>query len=145
MPAFWEYPPPSHDYPYYWFISDPMSKQGKVSYKFEKFAKNSKFCKKLYMRHTFRSCLIICVNMKWIWLILWKLQSWHDSVHRWTDGPTTWNQYTPFQLRWSGGYKNVSSIQSHFFFQVSVDIKDNIPSIHCKIALRWKPHALTDD
>ena len=40
-PAFWRYPPPPHDYPYYWavhfesqvhtidqFISDPKSKQG---------------------------------------------------------------------------------------------------------------------
>ena len=34
-PAFWGYPPPPHDYPYYWpihtidqFISDPKSKQG---------------------------------------------------------------------------------------------------------------------
>ena len=26
-PAFWEYPPPPHDYPYYWFISDPKSKK----------------------------------------------------------------------------------------------------------------------
>ena len=26
-PAFWEYPPPPHDYPYNWFISDPKSKQ----------------------------------------------------------------------------------------------------------------------
>ena len=25
MPAFWEYPLPPHDYPYYGFISDPMS------------------------------------------------------------------------------------------------------------------------
>ena len=26
MPAFWEYLPPPHDYQYYWFISDPESK-----------------------------------------------------------------------------------------------------------------------
>ena len=25
-----------------------------------------KFCKKLYMRHTIWSCLIRCINMKWI-------------------------------------------------------------------------------
>ena len=29
-PAFWGYPPPPHDYPYYWFILDPKSKQDKV-------------------------------------------------------------------------------------------------------------------
>ena len=26
-PAFWEYPPPPHDYPHYWVILDPMSKK----------------------------------------------------------------------------------------------------------------------
>ena len=32
-PAFWEYPPPPHDYPYYWYISsDPRSKQDKVKF-----------------------------------------------------------------------------------------------------------------
>ena len=29
-PAFWGYPPPPHDYPYYWFILNPKSKQDKV-------------------------------------------------------------------------------------------------------------------
>ena len=30
MPALWEYPPMPHDYPYYWFISDPkLIKYGK--------------------------------------------------------------------------------------------------------------------
>ena len=38
------------------------------SYKFKKLPKIQilKFCKKLYMRHIFWSCLIRCVNMKWI-------------------------------------------------------------------------------
>ena len=30
MPAFWGYPPLPHDYPYYWFMSDPKSKEDKV-------------------------------------------------------------------------------------------------------------------
>ena len=30
MPAFWRYPLPPHDYPYYWFILDPKSKEDKV-------------------------------------------------------------------------------------------------------------------
>ena len=38
------------------------------------------------MWHTFWSCLIGCVNIKWIRWVLLKLQSRHDSVHRWTDG-----------------------------------------------------------
>ena len=29
--AFWGYPPPLHDYPYYWFILDTNSKQDKVT------------------------------------------------------------------------------------------------------------------
>ena len=77
--AFWEYPPPPHDYPYYWFILDPKSNQDKV--KITNLIKNlpklqiSKILKKLHTWHTFGSCLII---------------------NRWT----TWNQYTPFQLCW---------------------------------------------
>ena len=40
------------------------------------------------MRLTFWSCLIRCANMKWIWGVLLKIQSGHDSVHRQTDGQT---------------------------------------------------------
>ena len=58
--------------------------------------------------------------MKWIWEVLLKIQSRHDSVHRRmdrrTDGQTDertngqtdrWCEagIPPFQLRWSGGYK----------------------------------------
>ena len=55
-PAFWGYPPPPRDYPYYWpfcfesqvhttdqFISDPKSKEGESRKKIEKFAKNLNF------------------------------------------------------------------------------------------------------
>ena len=91
-------------------------------YKFKEFVwkfQIFKFWNKHYTQHTFWSCLIRCANMKWIRLVLLKLQSGHDSVHRRTDrrtdgrmdgqtdgrtdGRTMWNQYTPFQLRWSGG------------------------------------------
>ena len=41
-----------------------------------------------YTRHTFWSYLIRCVNMKLIRLVLWKLQSGHESVHRRTDRRT---------------------------------------------------------
>ena len=46
----------------------------------------SEFWNKLYMRHTFWSCLIRCADMKGIRRVLLKIQSGHDSVHRWTDG-----------------------------------------------------------
>ena len=93
MPAFWGYPhpPPPHDYPYYWVILDPKSKEDKVKVtnwknlpKFLIF----EFWNNHYMRHTFWSCLIRCANMKWIRRVLLKIQSGHDSVHRRTDGRT---------------------------------------------------------
>ena len=76
------------------------------SYKFKTFAKNYNFVILQNTRHTIWRCLSRCVNMKWIQPVLWKLLSGHDSVHRRTDGQTdartTWIQYTPFQLHWSG-------------------------------------------
>ena len=71
------------------------------------------FCNNLYTQDTFWNCLIRCANMKWIQLVLWKIQSGQDFVHRrtdrWTDGQTDGRHKTsipPFQLRWSGGYNN---------------------------------------
>ena len=90
-PAFWGYPPPPHDYPFYWVILDPKSEEDKVkvtnlksSPKFQNF----EFWNKHYMRHTFGSCLIRCANMNWIRRVLLKIQSGNDSVHRRTDGRT---------------------------------------------------------
>ena len=107
-PVFWGYPPPPHDYQYHWVILDPKSKKDKVkvthlknSPKFQIF----KFWNGHYTRHTFWSCLIRCANMKWIRWVLLKIQSGHDSVHRRTDGQGD-TSIPPFQLRWSGGYKN---------------------------------------
>ena len=78
-PAFWGYPR----------RLDPKSKEDKVkvtnlknSPKFQIF----EFWNGHYTRHTFWSCLIRCANMKWIRWVLLKIQSWHDSVHRRTDG-----------------------------------------------------------
>ena len=76
---FWGCPPPPHDYPYYWVILDPKSKEDKS---------NFEFCKKLDTPHTFWSCSIRCANMKWIPWVLLKIQSGHDSVHRWKDRRT---------------------------------------------------------
>ena len=101
-PAFWGYPPPPHDYPFYRVMLDPKSKEDKVkvtnlknSPKFKFF----EFSNGHYTGHTFWSCLIRCANMKWIRWVLLKIQSGHDSVHRRTDGETDrrtrWYQYTP--------------------------------------------------
>ena len=54
--------------------------------KFKEIAKIQilEFFTKLNARHTW-SLLIRCVNMKLVRLVLWKIHSGHDSVHRRTD------------------------------------------------------------
>ena len=100
---------------YWWFTSDPKSKEDKV--KFTTFKKLPaiqilKFCKKLYMQQTFWSCLIRCVNMKWIQPEQYALQSRHRMLDRRTDGvkpiypPTTWL---------CGGYNNVCTRVTNCF------------------------------
>ena len=82
--------------------------QNKTESKLQIWKKCQKF-KLTTLQHTFGSCLKICLNMKWIWLVLWKLQSGHDSVHRQIDGQTNGRCETSiphFQLRWNGGYNN---------------------------------------
>ena len=96
-PAFWPPPPP------------PPPPKNKLQI-WKKMLKLQilKLCNEFCTRHAFWGCLIRIANMKWIRLILRKVQSGHDSVHRRMDRLTDWrtncNQYTPFQLRWSGGY-----------------------------------------
>ena len=107
MPAFWGYPPPPHDYPYYWFILDPKSKEDKVKViNLQNLPKLKifEFWNKLYMRHTLSSCLIRCANMPWIRQVLLKIQM---------DRRTRWNQYTPLTTSLKrggiirpGGYHN---------------------------------------
>ena len=48
-PAFWGYPPPPHDYPHYWTMLGPNSKQGRMTLKIWVKVKGH------HMRHTF-SC-----------------------------------------------------------------------------------------
>ena len=104
-------PPPA------WLLPIPLSHIGSQvkrrqsqSYKFKEFAKISNFLILKQTRHTFWSCLIRCANMKWIWRVLLKIQSGHDSVHRWTDGQLTDGQtdkvkpaYPPFNFVEAGG------------------------------------------
>ena len=91
-------------------IWSPVKRRQNQSYEFKEFAKlsNFEFGNKHYTRHAFWSCLIRCANMKWIQRVLLKIQSWHDSVHRQTDGRTgvqtdKVKPVYPFQLRWGGG------------------------------------------
>ena len=101
---------------YYWVILDPKSKEDKV--KVTNFKNSPKFqifelWNKQYTWHTFWSCVMRCANIKWIWQVLLKIQSGHDSVHRRTDGRTDGRtngqgetSIPRFQLRWSGGYND---------------------------------------
>ena len=70
----------------------------------EKLPKIKFWIKKLNTRHIFWSWLITCVNMKWIWLVLWKVQSGHEALHRRTDGRTDEQGETriPNHFRWAG-------------------------------------------
>ena len=103
-PAFWGYPRRlmiTHTIESYWIPSQKMTKS---KLQILKIRQN-------YTRHTFWSCLIRCANMKWIRWELLKIQSGHDSVHRWTDrqGDTS---IPPYQLHWSGGYNQVIFIKN---------------------------------
>ena len=110
MPSFGGYPPPPHDYPYYWVILDPKSKEDNVKVTNLRICQNINFFKfqhKLYTRHTFWSCLIRCANMKCIWPVRYRADM-ILSTDRQMDGRTDGQGKTsipPFQLRWSGGYK----------------------------------------
>ena len=115
-PAFWEYPPPPHDYPYYWVILDPKSWEDKVKVTNLKNLLRFpilKFCNKIDTWYTFWSCLIRNIKCKYKWSqqVLLKIQSGQDHVHRRTDRQTNgrtdrrtrWTSIPPSQLRWSGG------------------------------------------
>ena len=105
VPAFWGYPLLPHDYPYYWVILDPKSKQDKVkvtNLKNLPKVQILEFWNKHYTWHTFRSCMIRCVNMKWNQWVLLKIQSGHDSVHRLTRQTDKMKPVYPLQLRWAG-------------------------------------------
>ena len=112
MPVFWSYLLPPHDYPYYWFILDSMSKADKVKVtnikNLPKF-QIVEFWKKQYMRHTFLNCLITCAKWNGSGKYCWRyradtiLSTTDGQRDRWTDGWTSWNQYTPLPLC----YKNI--------------------------------------
>ena len=67
-------------------VSQVKTRQSKI-YKFKKFPNIQilEFCKKHCTKHTFWSCLIRCIDMKWIQQVFSKIQSGYDSIHRQTD------------------------------------------------------------
>ena len=116
MPVFWGYPLLPHDYPYYWVILDPKSKEDKV--KVKEFTKISNVWNLKQILHT-THLLKLLVKM-------WKYEMDPTSIledtertrfcpqtdrrtdgwtDRWTDGQGE-TCIPPFQLRWSGGYND---------------------------------------
>ena len=81
--------------------SQVKTRQVKVIY-FKKLPKIQilKFCKKVYLRHTFWSCLIRWINMEWIQP---NCRRYRADTECGTDGRMEWNQYTPQQLCCAGG------------------------------------------
>ena len=71
-------------------IRSQVKRRQSQSYKFKKLPKiqNLKFGNKLYKQHIFWSCLIRCINMKWIQPEPQALQSGHRMRDKWTDGQT---------------------------------------------------------
>ena len=84
MPSFWGYPPPPHDYPHYWFILDPNSKQDKVKVtnlkNLPKFQIFEFWKKSLCATHLLKLLDKKCKYAMDMASIV------EDSVHKWTGG-----------------------------------------------------------
>ena len=95
-------PPPPHDYPYYWVILDPKSKEDKVK------VTNLKNSPKFHFFLNFETNLLKLLDKMWKYemdltsIVDVKIQSRNDSAHRRTDGQGE-TSLPPFQLHWSGG------------------------------------------
>ena len=112
-------PPPPHNYPSYWVILDPKSKEDKVkvtnlkwicqNFKFLNFETN-------FTRDSPPEVAWRCANMKWIWRVLLKIQRGHDSVDRWTDGQTDKVKpvYPPFNFVEAEGIITTKSPRAYF-------------------------------
>ena len=103
MPAFLGYPPPPHDYPYYWFTLDPKSKEDKVKVtnlknlpKFQIF----EYWKKIHVTHLLKLLDRMCKYAMDPAIDIERTQ-FCPQMDRWTDRQTRWNQCAPFPLRWS--------------------------------------------
>ena len=111
MPVFWGYPPPPHDYPYYWVILDLKSKEDKVK------VRNLKNLPKwqilnfetnfIHMTHLLKLLDKMCKDEM-------DQTSIFEDTERTrlcpqTDGQGETN-IPHFQLCWSRGYKNVLEI-----------------------------------
>ena len=105
MPEFWGYPPPPHDYPYYWVILDPMSNEGKV--KLTNLKNLPKF-QLFHATHLLKLLDKICKYKMDPMSIVEDTERTRFCPQ--TDGRTDRQGETsiaPFQPRWSGGYNKL--------------------------------------
>ena len=116
MLAFWEYPSPriTHTIDSYWIPSQNKTKSKLQIWKnLPKILIVEFRIKKHYTWHTFGTCLISCINMKWLQQVWLMIQSWYDYAHRWMDRrKNRWmdrreTSNTSFQLHWSRGIKKI--------------------------------------
>ena len=88
MPAFWGYPPLTHDNPSYWVILDLKWKEDKVNVTNLKNSPKFQILElwnKHYTQHMLWSYLIRCANMKWVHQYCWRCRA--DTILS-TDGQT---------------------------------------------------------
>ena len=88
--AFWGYPHLliiTHTIDSYWIPSQTKTKSNLQIYRICQIS--NVWIKTNYTRQTCCSCLITCVNMKWIRRVFLKMESGYHSVHSRTDGQTS--------------------------------------------------------
>ena len=116
-PAFWGYPPAPHDYSFYLVILDPKSKEDKVKVtNLKNLPKFQILTQTLHVTHLMKLLDKICkyemdptsIVEDTEWTRFCPQTDWQMGGR--TDGRTRWNQYTPFQLRRSGGI--ISTVKS---------------------------------
>ena len=113
-PAFWGYPPPPHDYPFYWVILDLKSEEDKV--KVKEFTKISKFRilkQALHATHLLKLLDKMCKYETDPTSIVEDKERTRfcPQTDRWTDGQTDGQTdkvkpvYPPFKFGEAGGLK----------------------------------------
>ena len=108
-PGFWGYPKPPHDYPYYWAVHFGSQVKTRQSYKFKEFVKTLNFLilkkKTLHATHLLKLLDKECKNEMDPASIVEDTERTRFCPQM--DRQTRWNQYTPLQLCWAGGYNKI--------------------------------------
>ena len=153
-PLFWGYPLPPHDYPYYWVILDPKSK-GEQSYKFKEFAKITNFWilkQTLHATHLKLLDKMCKYEMDPTSIVedtaRTRLCPQTDRLtDGQTDGQTRRNQYTPFQIGWSGGYNvDLSSVRKtlrNIWTETGCEYDSSVIELHLDITSMIITHIIS--